>query len=192
MARFGKFPLFLLLVTIAALVAGVFGMLHNQLSYSVGPTYFTGLKFAQFGISEGTGARWGAAQVGFLASWWMGAMVGLPAFLIGLFIVPSRRSYFAAGLGGIGLVVVFATFTALAGLIGGLVADQTGLIDSYLAFPDGPTRSDFLRAGFMHDASYLGGALGALLAIWPMTRARKIDNLRDRQARDREGTHAAA
>jgi len=192
MARFGKFPLLLLLVLIAALVAGVFGMLHNQLSYSVGSSYFTGLKFAQFGIAEGTAERWGAAQVGFMASWWMGAMVGLPAFLIGLFMVPTRRSYFAAGLGGIGLVVVFATFTAFAGLIGGLVADQTGLIDGYLAFPSGPTRSDFLRAGFMHDASYLGGALGALLAIWPMTRARKIDNLRDRQAREREATHAAA
>jgi len=190
MARFGKFPILILLIATAAVVAGVFGMLHNQLSYSVGPSYFTDLKFGQFGITEGTPDRWGAAQVGWLAGWWMGAAVGLPAFLIGLFIVPTRQSYLAAGLGGIGLVFVLATFTAFAGLIGGLVADQTGLIDSYLAFPDGPTRSDFLRAGFMHDASYLGGALGALLAIWPMTRARKIDALRARQAREAE--HATA
>lgn len=184
MARFGKLPILLLLIAIAAVAAGVFGMLHNQLSYSVGPTYFTELKFTQFGISDSTSDRWGAAQVGWLASWWMGALVGLPAFLIGLVIVPTRQSYLAAGLGGIGLVLVFATFTALAGLIGGLVADQTGLIDGYLTFPEGPTRSDLLRAGFMHDASYLGGTLGALLAIWPMTRARKIDTGRARQARE--------
>jgi len=190
MARFGKFPILFLLVAIAAVIAGVFGMLHNQLSYSVGPSYFTDLKFAQFDISDGTAPRWGAAQVGWQASWWMGAAVGLPAFLIGLFIVPTRQSYLAAGLGGIGLVFVLATFTALAGLIGGLVADQTGLIDSYLAFPEGPTRSDFLRAGFMHDASYLGGVLGALLAIWPMTRARKIDSLRAGQRQ--EASHAQA
>ena len=176
--RLGKFPTFFLLVALAALSAAVFGALHNQLSYSVGPDYFHAIKFPQFGIAEGTAPRLGAAQVGVLASWWMGAAVGLPAFLYGLFAVPQARSYLAAGIGAIGLVLVLATFAALAGLVGGLVADATGILESYLLTPVGVDRSGFLRAGFMHDASYIGGALGALLAFWPMRRARAIDMAR--------------
>lgn len=174
----GKFPAFFLLVALAALSAAIFGALHNQLSYSVGPDYFLSFKFPQFGIPEGTSPRVGAAQVGVLASWWMGAIVGLPAFIFGLFTVPNARSYLAAGIGAIGLVLVLATFAALAGLVGGIAAEATGILDGYLTPPAGIDRTDFLRAGFMHDASYLGGALGALLAFWPMRRARVIDMAR--------------
>lgn len=174
----GKFPTFFLLVALAALSAAIFGALHNQLSYSVGPDYFTGFKFPQFGIPEGTSPRFGAAQVGVLASWWMGAIVGLPAFLYGLFAVPNARSYLAAGIGAIGLVLVLATFAALSGLVGGIAAEATGVLDGIVTPPAGVERGDFLRAGFMHEASYIGGALGALLAFWPMRRARAIDMAR--------------
>ena len=176
--RLGKFPTFFMLIGLAAIAAAVFGALHNQLSYTVGPDYFYTIKFPQFGIPDDTPPRIGAAQVGALASWWMGAIVGVPAFLYGLLAVPQARSYLAAGIGAIGLVLVMTTFAALAGLVGGMVADTTGLLDPYLTPPDGMDRSDFLRAGIMHEASYLGGALGALIAFWPMRRARAIDMAR--------------
>jgi hypothetical protein len=131
----GKFPIFFLLVALGALSAALFGALHNQLSYSVGPDYFHELQIPQFGIPEGTSPPLGAAQVGVLASWWMGALVGLPAFLFGLFTVPNARSYLAAGIGAIGLVLVLATFAALAGLVGGIVAEATGILDGYLTLP---------------------------------------------------------
>ena len=171
----GKFPTFFILLVVAAGAAALFGALHNQLSYSVGPTYFTALKFEQFNVGEALPYRLGAAIVGVKASWWMGPLIGLPAFLYGLFAVPTARSYFAAGLGGIFLVILLATFGALAGLLGGLVADSTGLMDEMITFPDGPTRQDLLRAGFMHDASYIAGALGLMAAFIPMRRARQID-----------------
>lgn len=183
----GKFPTFFALLLLSAVAAAIFGALHNQLSYTVGPTYFTDFKFIQFNIAEALPHRIGAAIVGIKASWWMGVLVGLPAFLFGLFTVPTPRTYLAAGLGAITLVVVLATFGALAGLLGGIIADTTGLLDPYLAFRDGPTRSDFLRAGFMHDASYLAGALGALAAFFPMRRARQID-LRRAQQESRNAT----
>lgn len=171
----GKFPILILLLVIAAIAAALFGALHNQLSFSVGPTYFTELKFAQFDVSPSTPDRFNAAIVGMAASWWMGPLVGAPAFLYGLVAVPKARTYFAAGLGAIFIVILLATFGALAGLVAGLAADTTGLVDAYLTFPDGPTRSDFLQAGFMHDASYIAGALGALAAFSPMRRAKAID-----------------
>jgi hypothetical protein len=176
--RLGKFPTFFLLLALAAVAAALFGALHNQISYSVGPDYFLSFKFVQFDIAEGTAPRLGAAQVGVLASWWMGVIVGLPAFLYGLVAVPTARTYLAAGIGGIGLVLVLSTFAAIAGLLGGMVADTTGILASLLTPPAGVDPSDFLRAGFMHDATYLGGVLGAVLAIWPMRRARSIDAAR--------------
>jgi hypothetical protein len=171
----GKFPIFFLLLPLAALAAAFFGALHNQLSYSVGPSYFTHFKFQQFNIAEAMPPRFGAALVGVYASWWMGPLIALPAFLFGLFTVPTARTYLAAGLGAIFLVILLTTFGALVGLVGGLVADNTGLLDPFLTLRDGPTRSDFLRAGFMHDASYIAGAIGALAAFFPMRRARQID-----------------
>lgn len=184
----GKFPIFFLLLGLAALAAALFGAAHNQLSYSVGPTYFTAFKFEQFGIADDVSPRLAAALVGVQASWWMGPLIGLPAFLYGLFAVPRARTYLAAGLGAIFVVVLLTTFGALTGLIGGMIADTTGLLDPYLTFRGGPTRSDFLRAGFMHDASYLGGALGLLAAFFPMRRARKIDHHRANQ----ETTHVTS
>lgn len=171
----GKFPTFFVLMVVAALAAAVFGALHNQLSYTVGPTYFTAFKFDQFGIGEALPHRFGAAIVGIKASWWMGPLIAIPAFIYGLIAVPNARSFMAAGLGAIFLVVLLATFGALTGLLGGLIADTTGVLDDMITFPDGPTRQDLLRAGFMHDASYFAGALGLLAAFIPMRHARRID-----------------
>lgn len=171
----GKFPTFFLLLLLAAFAAATFGALHNQLSYSVGPTYFTEFKFIQFNISDTTPDRLGAAYVGVMASWWMGPIIGLPAFIYGLLAVPNPRSYLAAGMGAIFVVILLATFGAFAGLLGGLIADNTAMFDDRVTFPDGPTHSHLLRAGFMHEASYLAGALGLIAAIFPMRQARKID-----------------
>lgn len=186
----GKFPTFFVLLVVAALAAALFGALHNQLSYSVGPSYFTDFKFSQFGIGEGVSERMGAALVGVRASWWMGPLIGLPAFLYGLVAVPSARSYLAAGLGGVFVVIMLATFGALAGLLGGLIADSTGILDDWVTFPDGPTRADLLRAGFMHDASYMAGALGLIAAFFPMRRARQIDTAIARRQSQKETAHA--
>ena len=177
----GKIPVFFLLLILAAVAASLFGALHNQLSYTVGPTYFTAFKFIQFNIADALPNRIGAALVGVYASWWMGPLVGLPAFLYGLVAVPTPRTYLAAGMGGIVVVLVLTTLGALLGLVGGLIADNTGLLDTYLSFRDGPARSDFIRAGFMHDASYLTGSLGMIAAFFPMRRARQIDMHRDQQ-----------
>ncbi|MDG4649491.1 hypothetical protein P6F26_13695 [Roseibacterium sp. SDUM158017] len=178
MTRFGKFPTFALLLAAAALVATIFGVLLAQLSYSVGPSHFETVLFPQNGIGADTAPRVGAALVGAQGAWWAGVLIALPAFVYGLATVPRTESYLAAGLGAIGLVFVLATLTALLGLIGGLAAAATGLLDGVLRIPEGPSRADFLRAGFMQDAGLVAAGLGAFLAFWPMIRARRIDHAR--------------
>ena len=60
------------------LAAGLFGIVHGQIGYTVSDEYFTKFKFIQFGVRDAfLSERVGAGLVGFLASWWMGIPLGL-------------------------------------------------------------------------------------------------------------------
>ena len=75
-----KFGLFLLFLPAAMLAAGLFGVLHDQISYTVSDEYFTKFKFIQFGLRDAfLSERVQVALVGFLASWWMGIPLGCSA-----------------------------------------------------------------------------------------------------------------
>lgn len=167
-----RFLVFFLLLGGAALAAAIFGAAHNQLSYTMGPDYFHVIKFPQFGIGQDVPDRIGAALVGVQASWWMGVLVGLPAFLFGLFAVGDGRAYLGAGIGAIGLVILLATLFAFVGLVAGIALAGNPLLD-FLPVPAGADPIHIHRAGLMHEASYLGGAVGALAAFWPMMQARR-------------------
>lgn len=191
--QLGKVPVFLGLVAGAAVIAAIFGAIHHQLSFSVGPSFFTELYLPASDLPEGTAPRLAAAMAGAQTAWWIGIVAGAPAFALGFVMVPKPRTYMAAGIGAIGVGVFLTLLASLLGLLAGIAADTTGLIDDWLTFPEGPTRSDFLRAGFMHDGAILGALLAALAGIWPMTRARKIDIAmidadlkRKREERDRD------
>ena len=75
MRKLGAFIAFLVLAICAA---GIFGMLHDQISYTVSNEYYTKFKFIQFDLLDlQLPDRVRAAMVGFLASWWMGVPLGV-------------------------------------------------------------------------------------------------------------------
>lgn len=164
---------FFLLLCLAILAAGLFGMAHNQISYSVGPDYFHQYKFAQFAIPAEIPPRIGAAMVGWKASWWMGILIGLPTFGLGAMILPTGAALKSAGLRAIVMVLLTTSIAALGGLLFAIMT-----IDAEIAaqLPLPVAANDplgFVRAGIMHDASYLGGFAGVLLSIWIIFRAAK-------------------
>lgn len=169
---------FVILCILAALAAAAFGALHNQLSFTVGPDYFHHIKFPQFGI-ENLPARVGAAWVGIQASWWMGPMIGLPAFVYGLAAIPPPRPFLAAGLRAIARVILLTALAALLGLAAALYLGPHPQLLAAVRIPEGADVTEILRAGLMHDASYLGGALGALAAFGPMRRAARRERSAD-------------
>lgn len=167
-----RFAVFVLLCFCAMFTAAAFGALHNQISFSVGASYFYDVKFAQFSIDPVIQNRIGAAVVGILASWWMGLLMGLPAFALGLFTQAGRRRYFYAGIKAIWIATSCAALGSFIGLAYAYIADINTLV-GYLPMVD--AFSDpigFVRAAIMHDASYFGGALGALAALYVMWCAR--------------------
>jgi hypothetical protein len=163
-----KVLVYILIVVLSVLVAGLYGIVHNQISYTVAPEYFTKFKFRQFGFTDTPlPERVRASMVGFLASWWMGIPIGLLVGAAG-FIHSGYRRMLRVSLWSL---LVAAGFTLLFGL-GGLIYGyfQTTHIDltQYRGWfiPDDVTDlRRFLCAGYMHNSSYLGGVL-AILVAW--------------------------
>ena len=71
----------------ASLIAGIYGILHDQISYTVSPEYYTKFKFIQFNLANENNIekiknpRILVSIVGFLATWWFGLILG---FILGL------------------------------------------------------------------------------------------------------------
>ena len=75
---------------VGAIVAGIYGVLHDQLTYSISPEYFTNLKFKQFHYADfGLGDRVFVSCIGFLATWWVGLIIA--RFLARRFIPDQPR-----------------------------------------------------------------------------------------------------
>ena len=156
MAKLALFPPLLLA---ACLTAGLYGMAHNQISYTVSPDYFHAFKFQQFGIPADLHNRVGAAVVGWHASWWMGLVIGFPVLFVGL-ILPDWRSYLSRCLVAIAVVALTALVVGLAALAyATLTLTEADLPERC---PAGVDRIAFCRAGTMHNFSYLGGVLGIM------------------------------
>ncbi|MEM9580252.1 MAG: hypothetical protein AAF891_06155 [Pseudomonadota bacterium] len=165
---------FILLCLLAMVAAGLFGALHNQISFSVGSSYFYDVKFPQFGIHPELPARIGAAQVGWMASWWMGLAMGHPAFVIGLMRSPNGPAFLDHGLRAMGVAIAATTLGAFLGLSYGAIGNINSLV-GLLPNPDAFANPEgFVRAALMHEGSYIGGAFGGMLAaivMWRRTRA---------------------
>jgi hypothetical protein len=163
-----KFGLFLLFLPAAMLAAGLFGIVHDQISYTVSQEYFTKFKFIQFGLRDPVLAeRIRVGIVGFLASWWMGIPLGVLCGAAG-FMQRTPSLMGRSLLWSLPLIAGFTLAIALAGLAYGWL--QTGTIErgSYTGWYIPQNVEDlrrFLCAGYMHNAAYLGGAL-SIPAAW--------------------------
>src|SRR5947209_7401592 len=87
-----KVLLFPVSLCAACLIAGLYGALHDQISFTVSPDYYYHFKFHRFRIPENLQGRIGAGIVGWYATWWMGLIVGVPILLVGL-VLPDWRAY---------------------------------------------------------------------------------------------------
>lgn len=163
----GKFHIFLAYILLAIFAAGLFGVIHDQISYTVSSEYYTKFKFHQFNLPDAAvPERIRAAQVGFLASWWMGVPLGVFAGIAG-FIHRTEAQMRRALLLSLPLVVCFVLVFALGGLAYGVF--QTSHFDrgTYrgLYIPAGLEHPRaFLCVAYMHNSAYIGGILAIPLA----------------------------
>src|SRR5437868_10700793 len=124
MAVLRKPLVYILIVLLGIVLAGFYGVIHNQISYTVSPEYFTKFKFKQFDLTDTPlPERARASIVGFLASWWMGVPIGLFLVVAG-FIHCGHRRMLRISLWSLLVVVAFTLLFGLSGLLYGLFQTQ--------------------------------------------------------------------
>ena len=155
---------------LGSIIAGIYGILHDQVTYSIGPEYFTKLKFKQFHYADfGLGDRVFASCIGFLATWWVGFIIG---WFLSRRLIPNQDR--ATAYRGIlkGFAIVFAS-GLLAGGIGYLYGTSIELNGPHSLWQPVFERfqindpAGFVRVAYIHNASYLGGFIVSLILIWP-------------------------
>ena len=164
MTRLALFPLSLLF---ACIVAGVYGALHDQISYSVAPSYYHDFKFIQFAIDPTLHNRVGASIVGWNATWWMGLVIGLPIYVAGLFVKSNAefvRQYVRVAL----LVVLIALAIGVGALVLSFALINAERLPTWMTGRPVSDPVAFARAGTMHNFSYLGGLVGLLAGVASM------------------------
>lgn len=163
-----KLVTFFAFLVLAVLAAGAFGVIHDQISFTVSHEYFTKFKFLQFHLLEAdVPERLRVAQVGFLASWWMGIPLGLLAGAAGFFH-PSASQMRRALLLSLGVITSFALVFALAGLMYGYFQTTNLDLNDYVGWYVPATLEhprNFICVGYMHNSAYIGGA-AAIPVAW--------------------------
>jgi hypothetical protein len=162
-------PAMLGVAAIGALVAGLYGIVHDEVTYSISPEYFTRMKFRQFHYADfGWPERVFVAEIGFLASWRVGFFAGwVLARVMAGNVEPKRMLPLAAR--GFGFVIAFAIAGFASALVPKIDVSRSGLA----AFADSLGVSDlpaFVRVAYIHNATYLGGLLGTIVAAMVLRR----------------------
>jgi hypothetical protein len=162
-----------------ALLAGIYGAVHDQLSYTISPEYFTKFKFRQFSWADaGMPARVFVAQIGFLASWWAGLIAGWLLARLGLtqlWLDGRRRE---AGI-AFAIVPAVGILCGLAGLALGFARTRGDALSAWNSWQDHGGIEDlrsFVMVAHLHWAAYAGAVVGTLASILYLRRALKFSS----------------
>jgi len=165
-----KILILLVIIGLSPLIGGIYGILNDQLTFTISPEYYTKFKFYQFGLMDmGNEAifpnpRIEVSAVGFLACWWMGPPIGIILGLVGL-IHRNHKQMFYASMKAILVTVIVAFTTGLIGLAyGRFYLAETGV---NWWFPENLIdKKNFIAVGSMHNFSYyLGGLTGVIAGV---------------------------
>lgn len=168
-----KIILYPAIVLIAIIFGGIYGMLDDQLSYSISSEYYTKFKFIQFGLVEDGEAtklpnsREYVAIVGWMATWWMGIPVGILLASVNIF-QPGWRNMCRISIKALLFTLAIAFIIGLAGLLYGQlnVIHRTAEELSNWYIPDNLINRDrFLLVGSMHNFGYCGGLIGLVCSF---------------------------
>jgi hypothetical protein len=162
---------------LGAILAGCYGAVHDQISYTISPEYFTKVKFEQFRHADfGWPARVMVSEVGFLASWWVGLIGGWILARVGLDLLPAatRRREIAWAFA---IVFVTAMLFGAVGTFLGYIESRSNDLSGWrhwqgvLQLTDLPS---FIVVAYLHAASYLGALCGVIgAAIYVRQRLRQ-------------------
>lgn len=154
---------------LGALIAGIYGIIHDQITYRLSESYFTEFKFHQFASNDPRSLftpnfayadRIFVAVIGFLATWWVGLFAGW--FLARASIRPNGghptlrqiASHFS-------VIIGTAVLFGVTGYLWGIWRPKFSSEFS----------TDFMLVGQIHNFGYLGALVGLVAALIVVRRA---------------------
>ena len=160
------------LTLIGCVIAGLYGIVHDQVTYSIGPEYFTHFKFDQFAWANSRlGDRVFVSCIGFLATWWVG-LIATWILVRRLVVDQPRRVACRNVFEGFLTIFLTAVVFGVGGFLYGNMIDLnhftswTAMCES-LGVVD--TKS-FIVVACIHSAGYLGGIVGLGLTFFIVKR----------------------
>jgi hypothetical protein len=150
----------------------LYGILHDQITARVCVEYFTIGHPPVFGTEDPTllAIGWGV-----IATWWGGALVGVPLALAARLGSRPKRSARSIVRPVCILFSIMAVSALLAGIIGWLLARQgmVGLIGSLAARVPPEKHVPFIADLWAHSASYFLGFVGGAVVVVSVWRSRR-------------------
>jgi len=167
---------------LGALVAGLYGVVHDQITYTLSTEYFTNLKFDQFCYADlGWPTRGFVAEIGFLATWWVGFFA---AWFIARVTVPAYPGRLALrrSLQSFGIVFAVAACGALTGYVMGVLhGPNYGPWQPLAEMLQVRDVRSFVCVAYIHNAGYLGGLAGLVVALLVLVWRRRAERAQARQ-----------
>lgn len=159
-----------LIIAISPIIGGLYGIIHDQITYTISSEYYTKFKFIQFEFADSFEAaeklphqRLFVAGVGFFATLWMGLLLGLILGLVGLKHKKSK-SMFNITIKAMLLVSLVSLIIGILGLFYGKYYLANKAIGWW--FPENLVdRTNFIAVGSMHNFAYWGAFIGLILAV---------------------------
>jgi len=160
-----RLVVFIALVFISSISAGLYGVLYDQLSYSISPEFFERLRFPADGyhLADTVHPRLKAAYAGWTHTWGVGFILGGILAIAGL-IHHNIRRMFSVTLIAFFISLAMALVFGMVGLYMGGTAN--GGDDVYLALP--PDLKDprhFMMVQNMQNFSYVGALVGIFIGL---------------------------
>ena len=166
-----KIGILLLIILLTPIIAGFYGVIHDQISFTISNEYYTKFKFEQFGVGPAVPFRLGASYVGWMATWWMGIPLGIILGLIGL-MHTDWKLMLKAYCKSLPWIITVALLTGLLGLIYGEIFLVGQNLNWFI--PENLVgRNHFIMVGSMHNFSYIGGLTGLITGIIYQIRLKK-------------------
>ena len=147
-----------------AIIAGCFGIIHDQITYTISPEYFTRMKFDQFRWADlGFPKRVFVAEIGFLATWWVGLVA---TWFLARLALPTFKSPRTRVLQAVAKISAITTLFSVAGYLIGpwFFGDRPGWHEGLQEMGVGNPRAFHQVAG-VHLASYIGAVIGWILMM---------------------------
>lgn len=167
-----------ILLALSALLAGIYGAVHDQIAYTISPEFFTEYRFKIFDINPDMNDRLGAAIVGFKNTWKVGLILGFIISLVGL-LHPDARKMFRYSM----QAFLISIFTALlATLIGVIYIRSTEIPPDQFVVVSGSLESPakFSKVVMITNFAYVGAIIGMFLGIgWQVYQTKKYKSTVD-------------